>query len=132
MDVISAICQEVYNVLGKGHSEVVYHRAIEVELRSKGVLYESEVIVPIRYKDHTIGHFRLDLILRSRTIVELKALPGSIREDDKTQLANYLTQTGLEEGIIVNFNQKSSDIDVYIREEKACGSSGLQPLRTTL
>lgn len=113
MDIINSVCQEVYDVLGKGHSEAVYHRAIEVELRSRGVAYESEVIVPIRYKDHVVGHFRVDLIISSKFIVELKALPGNLREDDRLQLSNYLAYTGIKEGFLVNFNQKSASIEMH-------------------
>jgi GxxExxY protein len=110
-DRVLSMCQEVLRVLGKGHSEVVYHRALEVELRDAHVPYETEAVLPIRYKGHVIGSFRVDIIVANELIVELKAVPYTVREDERTQLRKYLAHTDIHKGIVVNFNQKTQEID---------------------
>lgn len=111
LESLIGLCRVVFEVLGKGHSEAVYHRALEVELRNGGIAYESEVVLPIRYKNHVVGSFRIDLVIEGHYVVELKAVPGSIRDDDKNQLAKYLGHANFCKGAVVNFNQKSQEID---------------------
>ena len=53
---------EIYTILGPGFSERVYHNAIEVLLRENGISYETERIIPITFKGHTIGNLRADII----------------------------------------------------------------------
>lgn len=108
---IQDACNQVYKVLGPGHSEVTYHKALEVEFRERRIPYESERVVPIVYKDHTIGYFRLDFVVRSSCIVELKAMSCNLRIEERLQLKNYQKVLGLPKGILVNFRQKP-DADV--------------------
>src|SRR5210317_568783 len=59
--------QTVYDALGPGYNECVYHKAMEVLLRKQGVQYESERIVPIVFEGHTIGNVRSDIIVDGHT-----------------------------------------------------------------
>ena len=68
------IVNDVFYSLGPGYNEVVYHRAFEVALRLNNLNYQSEVTIPIIYKNHTIGHGRIDLIIQDKLIIELKAI----------------------------------------------------------
>lgn len=99
MDVIAS---EIYKELGPGHRECVYHRAFEIELRSRGIPYECEVVVPLFYKGQFLSHLRIDLIVDKRCIIELKATK-SLKEEDVSQIERYLETTGLTEGYLVNF-----------------------------
>jgi len=111
MNEIQDACNQVYKALGPGHSEVTYHKALEVEFRERQIPYESEKVVPIMYKEHTIGYFRLDFVVRGCIIVELKAMACNLRTEERMQLANYQKVLNIPEGLLVNFRQKS-DVDV--------------------
>lgn len=94
--------KEVYDTLGPGYSERVYHNAMEVILRENGVSYETERIVPIVFRGHTIGNLRADIIINRTTIVELKSVK-TMNESMISQARNYLKLLNLDEAYLVNF-----------------------------
>jgi GxxExxY protein len=100
---IAIIANDVYTSLGPGYNEVIYHRAMEVGLRLNGIGYESEVITPVYYKGHNIGHGRVDIKLEN-LIIELKAI-GLLNNEAVVQTKNYMKQFGLTTGMVINFGQ---------------------------
>ena len=100
MDIIK-YAQEIFQELGSGYNECVYHNAFEVCLRSHGIQYESERIVPITFQGHVIGNLRSDLIVNG-IVIELKAVK-TVNEAMRIQVQNYLKLTGLKQGILINF-----------------------------
>jgi len=115
-DWILDACDDVMRELGPGNSEAVYQAAMEVELRLRKISFESQRIVPITYKSHCVGHFRLDLVAWSDRndpfVIELKALSGPLRCEERRQLEQYLRTTGIAEGYLVNFQQKTGQVEV--------------------
>ena len=111
MDTIIEYATEIYNILGPGYSERVYHNAMEVILRTNNRLYETERIIPILFMGNTIGHMRADLIIENDIIVELKATK-SLNDSNKTQLSNYIKLTGIKSGILINFPQNIGRNDI--------------------
>lgn len=115
-DWILDACDSVMTELGPGNSEAVYQAALEVELRLRSVAFESQRIVPIVYKGYSVGHFRLDLVAWTHRsdpfVIELKALNGPLRCEERRQLEQYLKTTGMTEGFLVNFQQKSGTAEV--------------------
>ena len=99
---VLGIARHVYKVVGNGHSEAIYHRAMEVGLRRSGVKYETEKIVPVTYDNHVVGNVRIDLVINDDTIVELKSI-SAIKQREVTQLMNYMNLTGASEGMVINF-----------------------------
>ena len=97
------IAHDIYNSLGPGYNEVVYHRAFEVALRLSGIQYESEVVTPIFYKGACVGHGRVDLKLQN-FIIELKAI-NTLNNDCIIQTKNYMNSYSIGTGIIINFGQ---------------------------
>ena len=97
--------RKIYETLGPGYSESVYHRAFEVLLRTNIVPYETERIVPIVFEGHTIGNHRIDLIVNGSCIVELKATASKLNDSAKIQTKNYMKLTGLTNALLVNFPQ---------------------------
>lgn len=95
----------IYNQLGPGYSERVYHNALEVLLRLDGVQYETERIIPIVFRGHTIGNMRADLIV-GNMIIELKSVKN-LTDANRLQVQCYLRLLGLDQGLLVNFG--SSD-----------------------
>lgn len=80
---IIGILYEVHSNLGCGFTERIYQRAIEVELKKVGMLFEVEKEIDIVYDDQKIGEYRLDMVVENKVILELKAtdrLPKIFRE----------------------------------------------------
>ena len=96
------MASQIFEELGPGYSERVYHNAFEVLLRKNGIEYETERIIPIQFLGHTIGNLRADLIVQKSVVVELKSAK-SLNQTMRTQLMNYLKLIGYKSGILVNF-----------------------------
>lgn len=99
---IHGFATKIYDSLGPGHSERTYHNAFEVLLRSRGIPYESERIVPIKFMGHVVGHMRCDIIINNEIILEFKTIK-SLNDLAEIQVRNYLNLTGLKRSILVNF-----------------------------
>ena len=99
---MDAIATEIYENLGPGYTESMYHRAFEVALRDLGIQYETERIVPVTFHGKTIGNIRADLIVNGDTVVELKSL-RRLNEESVTQCKRYMSILGLANGYVINF-----------------------------
>ena len=106
------IATDIYNSLGQGYNEVIYHRAFEVALRLSGIPYESEVVTPVFYKDFNVGHGRVDIKL-SEFIIELKAI-NNLNNDAIIQTKNYMKHYNILNGLIVNFGQSKSGLGIIL------------------
>ena len=93
---------EVYGELGYGFLESVYRIAMTIALREAGLVVQHEVELEARFRGRAIGVFRVDLLVESVVLVELKAARG-IDSAHIAQLLNYLRCTCLETGLILNF-----------------------------
>src|SRR6187431_1929199 len=85
----------VHSTLGNGFQEVIYQRALELELRSLMLEYQREYEMPIYYMDQVIGTRRVDFLVADKISVELKAI---IKLEDVhiAQAMNYLEAYNLE------------------------------------
>ena len=92
----------VHSTLGPGFTEAMYHRALVVELRSSGLHTSSEVEVPVFYRGVLLGKHRLDLLVASRAVVELKAITR-FEAAHFAQVRSYLAASGHPVGLLVNF-----------------------------
>jgi GxxExxY protein len=101
--------QTVYDALGPGYSECVYHRAMEVLLRKQCVQYESERIVPIVFEGHTIGNLRSDIIVNDEFVLEFKSV-RALTDAAALQTRNYLRLTGLSLGYLINFGHHGLEV----------------------
>ena len=94
---------EVHRVLGAGFLESVYGDALAIELEECGILFEKEVEVSVNYKGRKVGTGRMDFVIDSTIIVELKAVE-SLRPVHDAQVISYLKMTGYPLGLLINFN----------------------------
>ena len=93
--------------LGNGFLEAVYQAALANELEGRGIPFEREVELPVRYKGQRLGvGYRADFLVFDAIIVELKAMER-LTSRDVAQLLNYLKATGLRRGLLLNFGAKS-------------------------
>ena len=103
------IIKKIWDELGPGYSESVYHNALEVSLRLAGHQYETERIIPVEYMGHVIGNMRADIIMND-CVIELKSV-RSLTEPNRDQIKNYLKLLNLNYGILVNFGTSSLQIE---------------------
>lgn len=94
----------VMNELGVGFLESVYHKALEIALRSGGLDVQTEAPLNVSFRGHSIGKFRVDLIVEQKVIIEIKVAEAIIGEH-KAQVINYLCASGLLVGLIINFGR---------------------------
>ena len=97
---------KVHAVLGCGFQEVIYQRALEIELKETGVSFDREFSMPIYYKGYNIGERRVDFFVEKKISVELKALT-TLEPVHFTQAKNYLEAYNLEVGLLINFGSQS-------------------------
>jgi GxxExxY protein len=100
---IMGACFEVYNHLGHGFLEPVYHTCLEIELANRQIPFVSKPKVPINYKGQPVGClYEADMICFDQIILELKAV-STLTSVHESQLLHYLRATHLPLGILLNF-----------------------------
>ena len=94
---------EVYKEIGCGFLEAVYQECLEKEFSTQNIPFSSQVELQIEYKAELLQQFyKPDFICHEKIIIELKAVKD-ITNQHQAQVINYLKETGLELGLIVNF-----------------------------
>ncbi len=94
---------EVHRSLGPGFLESLYEGALCIELDNLGIPYERQKTLEIRYRNHKIGEHRLDLLIASKLVVELKAVK-EIEPIHFTIVRSYVKASNATSGIILNFS----------------------------
>lgn len=97
---------KVHAALGNGFQEVIYQRALEIELEESGVLFAREFNMPVFYKGKMIGERRVDFLIEDKIAVELKAIL-KLEPVHFAQARNYLEAYNLEVGLLINFGSIS-------------------------
>ena len=103
---IIACAMEVHKILGNGFQEVIYQRALEMEMNLQGLTFSREHEMPIYYKNQHIGTRRVDFLVEGLISVELKAVIN-LEDVHLAQAINYLEAYNLEIGLLINFGSKS-------------------------
>jgi GxxExxY protein len=104
---IIGLCMEVHNILGKGHSEVVYKDALEYEFKINSIPFERERIYEIEYKDNVLPRkYIADFVVYNEVIFEEKAI-SQLTNSDTKQTLNYLASSKNKLGLLVNFGEDS-------------------------
>ena len=97
---------KVHGKLGNGFQEVIYQRALKVEMEVENISFEREMEMLIYYRDREIGTRRVDFFVENKIMVELKAV---LRLEDAhlSQAMNYLEAYNMEIGLLINFGGRS-------------------------
>ncbi|MGO4289291.1 GxxExxY protein [Chitinophaga sp. RAB17] len=103
---IIGCAMHVHRVLGPGFQEVIYQRALAIEMDEKGILFEREKESPIYYKGLYVGGRRADFIVENVISVELKALVMT-EQVHISQAKSYLKAYNVDTGLLINFGTPS-------------------------
>ena len=95
----------VHRVLGPGLLEQLYESAPCIEFDEIGLRYERQKSVPVQYKGHLLGVYRIDLIVEDLVIVEVKSVERPVPAFE-AQLITYLRVTKKRVGLLINFNSR--------------------------
>ncbi|MFZ1730086.1 MAG: GxxExxY protein [Bacteroidota bacterium] len=94
----------VHKTLGPGLLESTYDRSLAHELRIRGINVNTQIHIPVRYKDLYIPYgYRLDLMVQDQIIVEIKSVEQELPVH-RAQLLTYLRLTEKRLGFLINFN----------------------------
>jgi len=111
---IIGCAQKVHQFLGNGFQEVIYQRALEIELNKEGLKFAREKEMDIFYEDVLIGNRRVDFLVDDDVMVELKAIT-KLEEVNIAQLINYIEAYKVKIGLLINFGAKSLEVKRYIK-----------------
>jgi GxxExxY protein len=96
----------VHSALGNGFQEVIYQRALAIEMKLATISFDREMEMPIYYRDEHIGTRRVDFLVEDKISVELKAII-QLEDVHLAQAINYLEAYNLEIGLLINFGERS-------------------------
>ena len=118
MDKIIECIKTVESLLVNYYKENIYQNALCVELNLAGFIIQSEVIVPIIYKEMTIGYERADIVVYSSDgsiicIIELKSQNTRLSIKEINQLRKYIINLKTDTGLLINFYEKMEIIKVH-------------------
>lgn len=97
---------KVHSVLGNGFQEIIYQRALAIEMTLAGLSFEMEKEMKIYYRGHQVGTRRSDFFVEERIMVEIKA-KSNLDDINLNQAMNYLEAYNMEIGLLINFGGKS-------------------------
>ena len=97
---------EVHKILGNGFQEVIYQRALAIEMDKRRLGFTRELEMTIYYDGIDIGTRRVDFFVENIIMVELKALT-KLEEVHLAQAMNYCQAYNLPIGLLINFGAKS-------------------------
>jgi len=126
---IIGAAMKVHSALGNGFQEVIYQRALDIEMADQGLAASREHEMDIFYKGIKIGNRRVDFFVEDKVMVEIKAV-SALDDAHLAQAINYLEAYNLEIGLLLNFGAKSLQYrrvinSKHLRNQSA--KSGNQP-----
>jgi GxxExxY protein len=105
---IIGCAMQVHRVLGNGFQEVIYQRALAIEMRYAKLEFEREKEMQIFYRNEEVGTRRVDFFVEGKVMVEIKAIE-KLEDVHKAQAINYCEAYNIADGLLINFGGKSLD-----------------------
>lgn len=99
---IIGCAMEVHNQMGNGFQEVVYQRALSIELNLNGIEHQRELEMSLEYKGYNVGSRRVDFFVEGKVMVEIKAIV-KLEGVHKAQAINYCEAYNIADGLLINF-----------------------------
>ena len=114
---IIGCAMEVHKILGNGFQEVIYQRALAIEMSSQRLEYSREHEMEIIYKEENIGTRRVDFFVEGKIMVELKAVI-QLEDVHLAQAINYLEAYKMQIGLLINFGSRSLQFKRVMKPKK--------------
>lgn len=111
---------KIHAKLGTGFLEKVYENALRIELERAHFKVKQKEPINVFYEGQRVGEYFADLWVADQLIIEVKAVQNLLKEHE-VQLVNYLTATGVDHGLLINFGS-SVQVKRKFREYKPKGS----------
>ena len=111
---IIGCCYKIHNELGPGFSEKIYHNSLKILFDEEKLKYETEKIFVVNFHESRVGMLRVDLIVKNKVIIEIKAVTGKVPIVFKHQVLSYLKISGLKVGLLINFGNKSCEVNRFV------------------
>ena len=108
---------KVHSTLGNGFQEVIYQRALAIEMKNQNLPFVRELEIPIYYQDIEVGRRRVDFLVDDKILVELKAV-AQLEKIHLAQGLNYLEAFKMEIGLLINFGSTKLEFKRLTIEEK--------------
>jgi GxxExxY protein len=115
---IIGAAMRVHNKLGPGLKEAFYQRALSVEMQAAGLSFHSEYAVEIHLDEARVGLLYLDHLVNDEIVVEEKALPHMLTNEEVAQVITYLCATGKKVGLLINFGRKGLEFRRILRPKE--------------
>jgi len=115
---IIGCAMEVHTILGNGFQEVIYQRALGIEMNRQGLNFSREHEMEIFYKEENIGTRRIDFFVEGKIMVELKAII-QLEDVHLAQAINYLEAYQMQIGLLINFGSKSLQFKRVMKPKKS-------------
>lgn len=115
---IIGCAMEVHKTLGNGFQEVIYQRALAVEMASQHITFSREHEMDIYYKGENIGTRRVDFFVEGKVMVEIKAII-QLEDVHLAQAINYLEAYNMEIGLLINFGSRSLQFKRVMKKKKS-------------
>jgi GxxExxY protein len=100
---IISCAMEVHSTLGPGLLESVYEEALAHEFTLRGIQYEKQKEINLKFKGKEIGKHRIDFLVENEVVLELKAVE-TMHKIFEAQILTYLRATSKRVGLLINFN----------------------------
>ena len=117
---IIGCAMKVHRTLGPGFLESVNGNAFAHEMRKAGLCVECEMPIQVRYDGVVVGDFYADMLVEGRILLENKTVLA-LTTAHEVQLVNYLTATGIEIGLLINFGAARLDVKRKYRTYRKAG-----------
>ena len=121
--IVIGLAFKVHNALSAGFYEKIYENALRIEIERSGLCVEQQKPISVLYEGEVVGEFFADLFVGGCLMIELKAA-RSLAEEHAIQLVNYLTATGYDSGLLINFGDRvevKRKFRIY-RKAESCSS----------
>lgn len=115
---IIGCAMEVHRILGNGFQEVIYQRALALEMGKQGIAFSREHEMDIFYKGDKIGNRRVDFFVEEKIMVELKAVI-QLEDVHLAQAINYLEAYKMKIGLLINFGNQSLQFKRVMKPKKS-------------
>jgi GxxExxY protein len=103
---IIGCAMKVHSALGNGFQEVIYQKALAIEMQIEGLSFQREMEMPIYYRSEKIRTRRVDFFVENEIMLQLKAII-SLEDVHLAQAINYLEAYNMKTGLLINFGSKS-------------------------